>query len=316
MKIMIILFTDVEELDFAGPYEVFSYISKVGGQADVFTVSEDGKPLRCANGLKVEPDYSFDTAPAADWIVIPGGNGRRREMHNPAMLDFVRKASQNADVVSSVCTGAFILAAAGLVTKGRATTYHLALDELREFAPELQVTGSRLEQQGNVFMAAGVSAGIDMALQLCDRLEPGLGRLVAEKIEYNPAYSATPVPGVSSVMGQMCVGLEQFLQGAPHELGGIDSKELKQRLQTAQPPLVVDVREADELRSGFIEGALHIPLRRLPHEAKSLPADRQTPIVTVCRSGHRSAYAALYLRALGYSNVLNLEQGMLGWQQM
>jgi putative intracellular protease/amidase/rhodanese-related sulfurtransferase len=314
LKIGIILFSDVEELDFAGPYEVFSYIQKVGREAEVFTVSEDGMPLRCANGLKVEPDYDFARAPQPDWLLIPGGQGRRREMHNPAMLRYVQDVAATAEVVASVCTGAFILAAAGLIRQGPATTYHLALEELRQFAPGLTVTGSRVEQQGHIYMAAGVSAGIDLALELCDRLEPGLGRRVAEKIEYHPAYSPPQVSGVTPVMGQMCVGLEQFLQYAPRDLGGIDSAGLRERLQSANAPLIVDVREAEEVKSGMIEGAMHIPLRSLPSFADRLPQDRETEIVTVCRSGHRSAYAALYLRALGYRNVLNLEYGMLGWQ--
>ena len=314
MKIMIVIFSDVEELDFVGPYEVFSYLSKVGTvskDVSVFTASEDGAEVVCANGLRVLPHYSFATVPTADWIIIPGGHGRNREMHNPAMLAFVQQAAKQAQIVASVCTGAFILAAAGLLKPGKATTYHLALAELKAFAPELDVTGSRLEKQDNVYMAAGVSAGIDMALELCDLIEPGLGKLVAEKIEYNPAYTA--LQSVSNVMGQMCSALEQYLHHGPRDMYAVDGNELQQMQQAEKPPLVVDVREAEELLSGMIPGAIHIPLRRLPEEAGSLPADRETPIVTTCRSGNRSAYAAMYLRALGYRNVLNLEYGMTGW---
>ena len=315
MKIMIVIFPDVEELDFVGPYEVFSFLNKVGQEVSVFTVSQEGTPLRCANGLRVEPDYSFATAPQADWLIIPGGQGRHKEMHNPVMLDFVTRAAKEAAIIASVCTGAFILANAGLLSQGRATTYHLALDELQALKPELNVTGERIEQQGNVYMAAGVSAGIDLALHLCDRLKPGLGRQVAEKIEYTPPQEPPSVAGVSAVMGQMCTGLEHFLQQSPHDVGTIDGKQLHERLQADPAPVVVDVREAEELRQGFIASAIHIPLRSLPNEAVRLPQDRETEIVTVCRSGSRSAYAALYLRALGYRNVLNLEYGMLGWHQ-
>ena len=317
MNIMIVIFPDVEELDFVGPFEVFSFLNKVGQQVSVFTVSQEGTEIRCANGLQVKPDYSFVNAPAADWVIIPGGQGRHKEMHNTVMLDFVKRTACDAAVVASVCTGAFILATAGLLQKGRATTYHLALDELRTLMPELEVTGERVEQQGNVYMAAGVSAGIDLALQLCDRLEPGLGRKVAEKIEYAPPSEPPMVPGVSSVMGQMCTGLEHFLQqSSTHsDLQVIDGKGLYARLQTTSPPVVVDVREDKELHQGFIANALHIPLGLLPKEADRLPKDREREIVTVCRSGSRSAYAALYLRALGYRNVLNLEYGMIGWQQ-
>ena len=136
---------------------------------------------------------------------------------------------------------------------------------------------------------------------------------MAKKIEYNPAY--TTVPGVSNVMGQMCNALEQYLHHGPRDMYAVDSTGLQQMQQTKNPPLVVDVREAEELLGGMIPGAVHFPLRRLPEDAGKLPDDRETPIVTVCRSGTRSAYAALYLRALGYRNVLNLEYGMKGWQQ-
>lgn len=315
LAIMIIIFPDVEELDFVGPYEALSYLKKVGQDVSVFTVSQTGEELTCANGLRVVPHYSFETAPKADWIIVPGGNGRKREMKNPAMLDFVRERAKDAEVVASVCTGAFILAAAGILKEGPATTYHQCLDELAAFAPQLTVTGARVERQGNVYMAAGVSAGIDMALHLCDRLKPGLGRLVAESIEYPLPAEPPQIPGVSPVMGQMCTALEQFLQVPAKDLEGIDAEELRRRLASEAPPLVLDVREGIEVKSGMIQGARHIPLGRLPAEAQTLPADRSTPIVTVCRSGHRSAYAALYLRALGYKNVLNLEYGMLGWQQ-
>src|SRR3954469_13019785 len=108
--VAIVLFDDVEELDFAGPWEVFAYLNNRRPElCEVFTVSERGGEIRFAKGLRVIADHSFATAPAADVYVIPGGNGRKRESHNPAMLDFVRAAAARAELMTSVCTGAFIL---------------------------------------------------------------------------------------------------------------------------------------------------------------------------------------------------------------
>ncbi len=184
MNIMIVLFNEVEELDFVGPYEALSYAKKLGHDVNVYTASEDGEVVCCANGLRVLPHYSFSSAPQADWLIVPGGQGRKREMYNPAMLEFVAKAAGKAEAVASVCTGAFILVAAGVLTEGKATTYHLALEELKNYAPGLFVIGERMVRHGKVYSAGGVSAGIDLALQLADRIEPGLGNKIAGKIEY------------------------------------------------------------------------------------------------------------------------------------
>lgn len=185
MNIAVLLFNDVEELDFAGPFEVFAYMNKVGEQVNVYTVSEDGQEVRCANGLYVRPHYSFKTAPAADILLVPGGQGRKREMSNSAVLAYIRQAAAHARYIASVCTGAFILAAAGLFPEGAgATTHHLALEELKETFPFLFVTGERIMRHGNIYTAGGVSAGIDLALVLADRLKPGLGQKIAERIEY------------------------------------------------------------------------------------------------------------------------------------
>lgn len=208
MNIAVLLFNDVEELDFAGPYEVFSYMNKIGEQAEVYTVSEDGKEIRCANGLCVRPHYSFQTAPRADILIVPGGQGRKREMHNPAVLGFVRQAAVGARYVASVCTGAFILAAAGLFPEGAGvTTYHLALEELKSTYPRLFVTGERIMRYQNIYTAGGVSAGIDMALMLADQLKPGLGRRIAERIEYERRGTTPPTEKIIDGGSKMRIGV-------------------------------------------------------------------------------------------------------------
>src|SRR2546421_283983 len=179
--IAIILFDEVEELDFVGPWEVFSYFRKQNLElCEVYTVSETGSQIRCAKGLRVTPNHSFASAPAADIMVVPGGQGRRREVDNPRMIEFLRAQSQRAELMTSVCTGAFLLERAGLLNGKRATTYWGALDELRALGT-VTVTPQRYVDEGKVITASGVSAGIDMSLYVIGKLwNPELARQVEE----------------------------------------------------------------------------------------------------------------------------------------
>src|SRR4051812_31994440 len=130
--VSILLFNDVEELDFAGPWEVFSYFKSQRPElCDVYTVSEAGDQIKCAKGLRVIADHSFQTAPRADILVVPGGNGRKREVNNPRVIDFIKAHAARAELTTSVCTGAFLLHRAGLLNGKRVTTYWNSLDELR-----------------------------------------------------------------------------------------------------------------------------------------------------------------------------------------
>jgi transcriptional regulator GlxA family with amidase domain len=186
--IAFLLFDEAEELDFGGPWEVFAFLrSKRPELCDVFTVSERGGTVRCAKGMRVLADHSFGTAPRADVLIVPGGQGRRREVNNPGVIEFIRRSSAAAEVTASVCTGAFLLERAGLLTGRRATTYWAALDELRALGTAV-VVGGRWVDDGNVFTAAGVSAGIDMSLYLAGRLwGPEVARFVQKGIEYFPS---------------------------------------------------------------------------------------------------------------------------------
>lgn len=184
----IILFDDAEELDFAGPWEVFTTAAMMKGDGKVVTIAEHDRPVRCAKGMRVVPDHTFANAPALDVLLIPGGLGTRREEENPTLLEFVRRAATNARWITSVCTGAAILAAAGLVRGKRVTTHFSYVETLRA-RPDLTVLeGPRWVVDGNVVTSAGVSAGIDMALWLVGQLEsPDFARGVQRWIEYNPA---------------------------------------------------------------------------------------------------------------------------------
>jgi transcriptional regulator GlxA family with amidase domain len=184
----ILLFDDAEELDFAGPWEVFTMAAKMKGEGTVVTIAEHDRPVRCAKGLRVLPDHTFATAPALDVVLVPGGQGTRREDKNPVLLEFLRAAGARAQWVTSVCTGAALLAAAGLARGKRITSHWAYLDTLRERGDVTVLDGRRYVRDGNVVTAAGVSAGIDMALWLVGEIHgPDFARTVQHWIEYDPA---------------------------------------------------------------------------------------------------------------------------------
>lgn len=166
MNFGFLLFNNLEELDLVGPWEIINvWRMYAGGPERCLTVSQRGGEIVCAKGLKLISDYSFEKCPQLDYLLIPGGNGRKEEMHNEVLLDFVRKQATTCKQIMSVCTGAFILYKAGLLGNKSATTHWNSLDELRVFE-DLKVDEKRFVQNGNIWTAAGVSAGIDMALAL------------------------------------------------------------------------------------------------------------------------------------------------------
>ncbi|HVM09678.1 MAG TPA: DJ-1/PfpI family protein [Acidimicrobiales bacterium] len=187
LTIGIVLFDGAEELDWAGPWEVLTCARREGDV--VLTVAERAEPIRCAKGLRVLADRTFDDCPPLDVIVVPGGKGTRTEMSNPSMLDFLRAQSASAQWTTSVCTGAFVLHGAGLLEGRRATTHWATFDELRQHAPDLELDpDARWVVDGNIVTAAGVSAGIDMALWLVGQVyDVDHARAVQKYIQYDPA---------------------------------------------------------------------------------------------------------------------------------
>ena len=188
----ILIFDGVEELDFAGPWEVLTVARKEGDR--VLTVAERAEPITCAKGLRVIPDATFADAPPLDVLLVPGGQGARERVDDPVHLDWIKSAAADATWVTSVCTGALLLHATGL-TEGRTITTHWAyVDELREKG-DVTVVDDRYVQDGNVVTAAGVSAGIDMALWLVGQLyDVEHARAVQRVIQYDPAppYASAP----------------------------------------------------------------------------------------------------------------------------
>ena len=192
----IVLFDRAEELDWVGPFEVFTMAREASGEKgpasglEVVLVSERGGVVQGAKGLRNEVDCTFADAPAFDVLLVPGGIGTRDEMKNPTMLDFLRKQAEGAEWVTSVCTGSAVLEAAGL-TRGRKITTHWGyLPTLRENAGEGTEVLERVRyvRDGNLLTAAGVSAGIDAALWLVGELY-GVphARITQKMMEYDPA---------------------------------------------------------------------------------------------------------------------------------
>ncbi len=196
-KIAIVLFDEVEVLDFAGPFEVFSVTGKrnTGEPYEVFTVAEK-ETITARNNLVVKPTYLFENAPAADIFLVPGGGGyypdgkpfgSRREMDNPVMVNWVKQQNAKAELVLSVCTGALILAKAGLLEGLQATTHFMAVDALKQLAPTTKVLADqRYVDNGKVILSAGVSAGIDMAFYVVARLQgPEVALETARYMQYD-----------------------------------------------------------------------------------------------------------------------------------
>ena len=184
----ILLFDDAEELDYVGPWEVLTMARKEGDR--VVTIAERPDPIRSAKGLRVLPDHTFDDAPPLDVVLVPGGQGTRREADNDVLTGWLAKVAAEATWVTSVCTGSYLLHAAGAATGKRVTTHWGFVEELQQRAGDgLTVVGDvRWVVDGNVVTAAGVSAGIDMSLWLVGQLyDVPHARAVQRFIQYDPA---------------------------------------------------------------------------------------------------------------------------------
>lgn len=205
LTIAFLLFDGAEELDFCGPWEVLSFCARTEPDTcAVFTVAERGGVVQAAKGLRVVADYGFADCPPFDVVLVPGGKGTRTEVDNPVLIGFLRERGQRCSLVTSVCTGAFLLARAGLLPPKdgqprRATTYWDSLERLRALGT-LEVVAERYVDSGEAITAAGVSAGIDMALYLVGRYwGEETARRVQQGIEYFPLppYAIEPLAGAT-----------------------------------------------------------------------------------------------------------------------
>lgn len=189
-RIAIALFDDAEELDWAGPWEVLAAWALHWPQdgVEVFTVAASLDPVRCAKGLRVLADHTWEAAPPFDVLVFPGGIGTRTELADPAILERLRRLAASKTLMTSVCTGSLVFAAAGLLDGRPATTHWSTLELLGQLGRDIQVRpNDRFVDDGDIVTAAGVSAGIDMALHLVARLHSeDRAREVRRAIQYDP----------------------------------------------------------------------------------------------------------------------------------
>ena len=185
ITIGILIFDQVEELDFVGPFEVLSYVNKIQpNSTKVLLLAEAADLVHAYNGLRIIPDTTINACPKLDVLVVPGGKGRLSAMRNTVIKEFIQKQTATAQYIASVCTGAFLLAEAGLLTGRKATTYHTAFPELKAYS--VQVSPAKVVQDGNIITSGGVSSGLELGFYLLRELfNANLAQEVADKIEYN-----------------------------------------------------------------------------------------------------------------------------------
>jgi putative intracellular protease/amidase len=182
VQVVIPIFDRITALDAVGPYEVLSRLP----EAEVVFAALEPGPKRTENGvLALTADSALADVPRPDVVVVPGGFGTRALMHDESMLEWLRGAHETSDYTTSVCTGALLLGAAGILRGLRATTHWLARDELAALG--VDVTGERVVERGKVITAAGVSSGIDMALRLAELVSGAeVAQAIQLAIEYDP----------------------------------------------------------------------------------------------------------------------------------
>jgi transcriptional regulator GlxA family with amidase domain len=192
-RVGILVFPDVEVLDFCGPFEVFS-VTRLDEQRrreepspfEVLLVAERAGTVTTTGGMKVTPDHTLDTCPRLDVLVVPGGWGTRAEIKNARLLDWIRARAAQVETLTSVCTGSMLLGQAGLLDGRHATTHWRSLQWMREAFPAVTVEDKlHVVEDGNVLTSAGISAGIDMALRVIARYHgEAVARNTARNMEY------------------------------------------------------------------------------------------------------------------------------------
>jgi transcriptional regulator GlxA family with amidase domain len=192
-RVGILVFPNVEVLDFCGPYEVFSVTRlheerrrEESSPFEVLLLAECADPVVATGGLRVIPDATLETCPRLDILVVPGGWGTRREIGNPRVLTWIAERAKEVETVTSVCTGAMLLGQVGLLDGRRATTHWRSLDWMRRSFPAITVEDKlHVVEDGQVLTSAGILAGIDVALMVVARYcGEAVGRATARHMEY------------------------------------------------------------------------------------------------------------------------------------
>lgn len=189
LKVGILLFNEVEVLDFAGPFEVFSLASRDDQKLfQVETVGETGEMIIARNGLQVLPKAKFDDHSHYDILIIPGGYGAEEiEIKNRLVLDWIKAQQAKVKILASVCTGAFLLAEAGVIDHKRATSHWMDLDRLEREYPKVNVIrNEKFVDEGNIITSGGISAGINMSFYLVSRIfGADVAKRTARRMEYD-----------------------------------------------------------------------------------------------------------------------------------
>lgn len=189
----ILLFNEVEVLDFAGPFEVFSLAENAANNKcfDVITIAENQAPISARNGLQVIPDYNFTNHPDIDVLIVPGGYGAEKiEIHNKVVIDWIKTQENLAELTLSVCTGALLLAEAGLLAGRSATTHWMDLDNLASYRDIDVISDTRFvdasDDTCNIVTSAGISAGIHASLYCVKKLiDSETMRATAHRMEFD-----------------------------------------------------------------------------------------------------------------------------------
>ena len=203
-----LIFDVFEDMDFSGPWEMIALWSQYyNGPQEFFTVSQGDGFVTSINNLVIQAHYRFEQCPKFDYLLVPGGQGTRVEVSNTILTNFIRSQAAHCQHVLSVCTGTFLLYAAGLLNGKKATTHWAMLDTLRSHA-EVQVVEQRFVRDENIWTAAGISAGIDMALAFIAAISgneiAGKVQLMAEYYPFNKIYT----PGSDKLPSYVLAGSE------------------------------------------------------------------------------------------------------------
>ncbi len=192
-RVGIVIFDEVEVLDFCGPFEVFSATRlnddkrrEESSPFETVLVAEHPEPIAASGNMKIMPHYTFENCPPIHILVVPGGWGTRRELNNPVMLEWLRTRAAEVETLTSVCTGSMLLGYAGLLDGRHATTHWRSLNWMRDAFAEVTVEFEKhVVEDGAVVTSAGISAGIDMALKVVARYHgENIARATARHMEY------------------------------------------------------------------------------------------------------------------------------------
>ncbi|MEA5442450.1 DJ-1/PfpI family protein [Cyanobium gracile UHCC 0281] len=196
----LLLFPGVEELDAIGPWEMATlWARQSGGPEQCLLIGQSEAPVTCAKGLVLLPQASFATAPPLEVLLVPGGLGTRTQVNNPELISFIRQQAAHCRAVLSVCTGAFLLHAAGLLSGKRATTHWASLERLRALG-DVVVVEERFTRDGAIWTAAGISSGIDLTLQF---IAETAGEEAAAQVQLEAEYfPSTKIYGSAASSGK------------------------------------------------------------------------------------------------------------------